>query len=262
MAKKVLTGLALLAGLAAVALAAVWNGSVQPAQAQSNAATLTATVHQDRSVDLTLSGGPSNWWFVINGGTCTAVSGPTVSGIKGYKSGYHSARAFSDRRCYSYLTFTGFTIPSAALSTTVNNNRSVDLTLSNWTEDSWWFRINNGSCTEVSGNTISGISGYQSGKHSVQVYSDSGCRRQIAAGTFTIPTVAFSAQVNNDKSVNLTLSNGPDNWWFRIGWGTCTAVSGTAVNGISGYKSGTYSVNAYSNSGCNYRMAATSFTIR
>ena len=68
--------------------------------------------------------------------------------------------------------------------------------------------------------------------------------------TFAIPNANLSATVNGDGSVDLTLSAGPGNWWFKINWGTCTPVVGTAVSGISGYAPGDYSVKAYSDSGC------------
>ena len=79
-----------------------------------------------------------------------------------------------------------------------------------------------------------------------------------------IPTATLTATVQSDRSVDLNLSNpnGPDNWWFRINsWGTCTATNGNTVSGIAGYKDGTHTVKAYSNSGCNYHVASTSFTL-
>ena len=41
-----------------------------------------------------------------------------------------------------------------------------------------------------------------------------------------------------DWSVDLTLSNGPQNRWFRIGSGTCTAAASTTVSNIRGYAAG------------------------
>ena len=312
---------------------------------------LTATVNSDRSVDLTLSNGPSNWYFRIGSGSCTAVSGTTVSGISGYKAGYHEVAAFATAGCTGVLADTWFTIPdppqsNASLTTRVNTDRSVNLTLTNGpSNNNWWFRINWwGSCTAVTGSDIvSNIQGYRTGAHSVWAYSDSGCYTQIASSSFTIPhpavlfttvnndrsvdlrlsggltnwwfkigwwgdctqvsnsatvsnirgyqsgwyivaayqaagcakgshialksftipTATLTATVNSDRSVDLNLSNGPSNWWFRINyWGTCTAVNNSSsVSGIAGYKDGTHAVAAYSDSGCNYHVAATTFTL-
>ena len=72
---------------------------------------------------------------------------------------------------------------------------------------------------------------------------------------------ALSATVNANHSVNLALSNGPGNWWFRISSHTCTTVSGNSINGIQGYQPGTYSVRAYADSGCNAQIASASFTV-
>ena len=71
----------------------------------------------------------------------------------------------------------------------------------------------------------------------------------------------YDIQVSGDGSVDLTLADGPPNWWFRIGWGSCTPVSGTTVSGISGYAPGGYSVKAYSNGGCGSQIANATFTI-
>ena len=58
-----------------------------PAAAQQSAS-LTATVHGDKSVDLAVSNHQGNWWFRINSwGTCTAVTGNSITGIRGYKVG-------------------------------------------------------------------------------------------------------------------------------------------------------------------------------
>ena len=225
------------------------------------AATLAATVNNDRSVDLTLTNGPSNWWFRIGGGTCTAASGTTVSGISGYQAGTYNVNAYSNSDCNYHVASSSFTITTTTLSTVVNNDRSVDLTLTGGPSN-WWFEIGWGTCTAVTGMTVSGIQGYKPGAHSVAAYSDSGCNYHIAASSFTIPTVTLAATVNSDRSVDLTLTGGPSNWWFRINsWGTCTAATGTTVSGIQGYKAGTYAVAAYSNSGCNYHIAASSFTM-
>ena len=236
------------------------------------AASLAATVNGDRSVDLTLSNGPSPWYFRIDGGSCTTVNGTTVSGIKGYAPGYYSAGAFATAGCKDFLAVAGFTIPdppppTATLTTTVNPGPSVNLTLTNGpSNNNWWFRINWwGSCTAVTGtNTVNNIQGYKVGTHSVDAYSDSGCDTKIASSSFIIPDLALTITVNDDRSVDLTLAGGPSDWWFRIGWsGHCTAATGTNYNGIRGYPSGSYLVAVYPDSDCEFgeHITGESFTI-
>ena len=150
---------------------------------------------------------------------------------------------------------------SASLTATVNGDKSVDLAISNH-QGNWWFKINSwGSCTAVSGTSVNGIQGYKPGTHSVAAYSDNGCNTQLAATTFTITAATLAATVNADRSVDLTLSNGPSPWYFRIGWGSCTAVTGTTVSNISGYKAGSYGVGAFSGSDCKGFLAAADFVI-
>ena len=228
-------------------------------------ASLTTTVNPGPAVDLKLTNGPNDWWFRIGSGTCTAVSGTDiVRGIQGYKAGKYSVYAYSDSGCSDKIAASSFTIPPVKVAATVDSaDWSVDLTLTDGPAN-WRFRIGIGSCTEASGTTVSNIRGYPSGTHLVMVYPASGCagNSYIATTTFTIPTATLTATVHSDRTVDLNLSNGPDNWWFRINsWGTCTATSSTSVNGIAGYKDGTHSVRAYSNSGCNYHVASSSFTL-
>ena len=222
---------------------------------------LSATVAGDQSVDLVLSDFPKDsWWYNGASGSCTAATGTTVSGLSGYQGGTHTVTAYAQNNCTYWIATTTFTITTPTLTATRNADWSVDLNLSGG-PDNWWFRINNGACTAASGTAVNGIAGYRSGIHSVNAYSNNGCNHWIDSASFTIPTASLTATVQSDQSVDLSLSNGPDNWWFRINWGACTAVSVTAVNGIAGYQPGAYSVKAYSNNGCNYRVTATSFTI-
>ena len=231
-----------------------------------SAASLTATVNSDRSVDLTMSNGPSPWYFRIGIGTCTSVTGATVSGIQGYAPGYHEATAFATAGCTDFLADAYFIIPdpppAPSLTATVHGDKSVDLAISNH-QGNWWFRINSwGTCTAVTGNSINGIQGYNPGTHSVWAYSDSNCGAQIAATTFTISAASLTATVNTDRSVALTLTGGPSNWWFRINWwGACTAASGNTVSNIQGYQPGAHAVAAYSDGGCNYHLAAATFDL-
>ena len=224
-------------------------------------------MHGDKSVDLAISNHQGNWWFKINSwGTCTAVTGNSINGIQGYAAGYHEASAFSNSDCTGFLTDAYFIIPDPppppSLTATVQDDKSVDLAISNH-QGNWWFKINSwGTCTAVTGTAINGIQGYKPGTHSVWAYSDSNCGTQIATTTFTISTATLTATVNADRSVALTLTGGPSNWWFRINWwGTCTAASGNTVSNIQGYQPGTHAVAAYSDGGCNYHMAATTFDL-
>ena len=235
-----------------------------PPQILANSPSLTTTVNTDRSVDLTLSNGPSNWWFKIeNWGTCTAASGTTFNNIRGYKTGTYNVWAYSDSSCSAQIAASSFTITNTSLSTTVNNDRSVDLTLSNYSGSNWWFRIEHwGSCTAVSGTTFSNIRGYRTGTYEVVAFTDSNCSFHLATSAFTIPSASLTATVNSDRSVDLTLSGGPGNWWFKIaGYGTCTAASGTSFDNIRGYAPGSYPVWAYSDSACVFDFASASFTI-
>ena len=255
-----------LAALLTLLAAALLLPSVALAQSTS----LTATVNSDRSVNLTLSNGPSDWYFRIGYGSCVSVSGTTVSNIKGYQTGFYTAAAFSGAGCKNFIAAADFVIPdppplTATLSTTVNPGPSVDLTLLTNGANNWWFRINWwGSCTAVTGSSVNNIQGYAPGTHSVDAYSDSDCSVKIASSSFTIPTLELAATVNENRSVDLTLSGGPTNWWFRIGWwGNCTAASGSGVSNISGYQSGSYIVAVYPAAGCAFgsHIAAESFTI-
>ena len=234
------------------------------------ATTLTATVDNDqapnaKSVDLALANGPSNWWFRINSGTCTSVSGTSVNGISGYQPAAHFVYAYSDSGCSAEIATASFLILATTLTATVNGDQSVDLALANGPAN-WWFKVNSGSCVAASGTAHNGHTGHGSGTHTVTAYSDSGCSAQMVATSFTVLVTTLTATVDNNqadgnKSVDLALANGPSNWWFRINSGTCTAVSGTSVNGISGYGPATYTVTAYSDSGCSAQLATTSFTI-
>ncbi len=229
-------------------------------------ASLTTTVNPGPSVDLTLTNGPNNWWFRINWwGTCTAATGTSYNNIRGYQAGTHAVTAYSDSGCNTEIASSSFTIPELVLAIAVDSSdRSVDLTLSGGPSN-WWFRIGLwGNCTAATGTTVSNIRGYQSGSYVVAVYPASGCVAgdHITAESFTMPTATLTTTVNTDRSVDLTLTNGTTNWWFRINsWGTCTAAGGTTVSNIQGYKPGTHPVSAYSDGGCKYHVASSSFTL-
>ena len=227
---------------------------VLPPEIFAQSASLTATVNNDKSVDLNLSNGPTNWWFRIETwGACTAATGTSYDNIRGYQPGTYNVWAYSDSNCGAFVASASFTISDPTLTATVNNDRSVTLTLSHGPND-WSFRIDaHGSCTPATGTTVSNIRGYQAGLHYVGSFSGSDCGsfNGLAGTTFTIPDATLTTTVNGDRSVDLTLTNGPTNWWFRINhWGTCTAASGTSYDNIRGYRSGTHVVAVFPNSNC------------
>ena len=132
----------------------------------------------------------------------------------------------------------------------MQSDKSVDLAINNH-QGNWWFRIESwGSCTAVTGNSVNGISGYKAGTYNVKAYSNSNCGTEIAATSFTIPAASLSATVNSNNSVDLTLTNGPSPWYFRIGGGSCTTVNGNTVAGIKGYKPGYHPVGTFATAGC------------
>ena len=238
------------------------------------ATSLSASVSGEL-VRLTVSNYALNWWYKIGDGACAEVSGKTTGDISGYQAGTYSAKAYKNSNgcnndiAYIKLGETSFTIetpaPTPSLSASVSDG-AVSLTLSNH-DSGWWFRIGNGSCTQASGSTVSGISGYGQPNDwtmTIKAYSDSGCANLLDTATLDMPATGLSASVSDGK-VALTLSNYALNWWFRIGGGTCTQVSGDTLSGIAGYQTGTYSVKAYrNNNGCNGdygRLGETSFII-
>ena len=146
----------------------------------------------------------------------------------------------------------------------MNSDWSVDLALADGPSN-WWFRINWwGTCTAASGTDATGIRGYRSGTHVVAVFADSNCGSSgsIAGAEFVIPAAALTATVKDNRVFDLTLTNGPANWWFRINsWGTCTPASGTTVSDISGYAVGEYDVWAYADSNCTWRVTPLTFAL-
>ena len=209
-------------------------------------------------VDLDLSDGPNPWYFRFGGGGCTEVSGTEVNGISGYQPNTYNIVAYSDSGCANQIATDSVTIPTASLAAT-RDGWKVDLDLSNG-PNPWWFRFGGGGCTKVSGTEVNGISGYQPNTYNIVAYSDSGCGKQIASASVTIPTASLAA-TRDGWDVDLDLSNGPKPWYYKFNGGGCTEVSGTEVNGISGNTPGTYNVVAYSDSGCGKQIASASVTI-
>ncbi len=132
----------------------------------------------------------------------------------------------------------------------------------------WYFNSNkspyNSTCTAISSGTRVDVTGLSGETHYVfTAYSDSSCTTPIASTQFTtLRAASLTATVNSDDTVYLTLSDGPDDWWFRIGHG-CHAVSGNrypTTGGIGGY-TGTHTVTAYSDNTCTTQIASTTFTV-
>ena len=120
------------------------------------------------------------------------------------------------------------------------------------------------TCTAISNGTRIDATGLTAETDYVfTAYSDSGCTTPIASTAFTtLATATLTATVQSDDTVYLTLSDGPDDWWFRIGHG-CHATSGNrypTTGGIAGY-TGTHTVTAYSDSSCTTQIATASFTV-
>ena len=135
-------------------------------------------------------------------------------------------------------------------------------------DGAWYFKSiqspYNTTCTAISNGTRIDATGLTAETDYVfTAYSDSTCATPVASTAFTtLPTASLTATVQSDDTLYLTLTNGPDDWWFRIGHG-CISVSGTrypTTGGISGY-TGTHTVTAYSDSSCTTQLATTTFTV-
>ena len=227
----------------------------------------------------------TTWWFRINDGACTQVNGRSIEGIAGYQKGKYTVRAYSMPNCSTEVDSTeelwvgiwvmrGFSFANYALGV-------GHWTPWNWKDENgqirpWWFRIDNGTCTQGEGSYVWGIRGYSAGVPLyIHLYADGACTQLLGDTTFTIPEPKFIATVQSDNTVDLDVyavwpngdvsweqELGPSEWWFRIGNHACTPVTGNPfVRGIAGYQSGTYSVEAFSTSNCSAHLATTQFTI-
>ena len=239
-------------------------------------AVLTATTDlTDYSVDLGLANGPVNWWFHINSGTCTAASGTEVTGIRGYAvDTQHEVGAYADASCSQALAQTSFELPEPYLYWDWDyDSDTVSLDIENLT--TWWFRINDGTCTQVNGRTVTGIAGYQKGEHTVRAYSMPNCTTEVASAQLWVGVWLGGGFSMTDY----TLFVGPyprDNWrdenyqyrpwWFRINNGTCTQGEWEHwlgyVSGIRGYSAGVpLSLHLYADGACSQLVADNTFTI-
>ena len=133
----------------------------------------------------------------------------------------------------------------------------------------WYYKANVGphkdTCTAVSsGDRVSALGLTAETYYVYTVYNDSQCTEPLASTQFTtLPTATLTATVNSDNSVHLTLSNGPNDWWFKISF-SCVAAGGTRYptsGGMQGYTGGPHTVTAYTDSNCTTELASTTFTI-
>ena len=195
-------------------------------------AVLTATTDlTDYSVDLGLANGPVNWWFHINSGTCTAASGTEVTGIRGYAvDTQHEVGAYADASCSQALAQASFELPEASLGASWDYD-SDTVTLETGYLTTWWFRINDGTCTQVNGRTVTGIAGYQKGEYTVRAYSMPNCTTEVASAQLWVGVLA-SVRIHLERLLAgrwhypYRSWRGENDqyrpWWFRINNGTCT----------------------------------------
>ena len=233
-------------------------------------AVLTATTDlTDYSVDLSLANWSGDWWFRINSwGTCTPAPSSQVTGIRGYPPSTHDVGAYSDSSCSQQLDQASFAFPIPTLEGYWESyTDTFYLELEHLT--TWWFRINDGTCTQVNGERIEGIAGYQYGQYTVRAYSMPNCGTEVASTQLRVgPLVYYGFAPSDAYSVLVGVypwddENGQDRpWWFQINSGTCTQASSWLVEGIRGYSAGVpLHIQAYANGACTQLLDETTFTV-
>ena len=226
-------GLALLAVMAVLTVV-VWTGQGQQNQAQAAGAELSATLNDDWSVDLSMQSPTQPIWYyqVGSSGPCNMAPSNDFT-IQAYQPGEYTVSAYRHYQCYGRFASTTFTISDVTFDAT-QDEWKVDLELTDG-PNPWYFRFGAGGCVTISGtNEVNGISGYTPNTYTIRAYSDSACAHQIASDSVTIPNASLDATRDGWK-IDLELTDGPNPWYFRLSGGTCTQVSGTELNGISGY---------------------------
>ena len=230
-------------------------------------AVLTATTDlTDYSVDLNLANWAGDWWFRINsGGTCTPAQSSQVTGIRGYPPVVpHYVGAYSDSSCSQQLDQTAFRLPRPYLVADWDYvSDTVMLVLEIGYPTTWWFRINDGTCTQVNGASIEGIAGYQYGQYTVRAYSMPNCSTEIDSTELQVgPTLKGGVRLTYyTLSIDLHYPSVAD-WWFRIGNGTCTKASGSSVSDIRGYSAGVpLYIHIYADSACTQFRGDTTYTM-
>ena len=218
----------------------------------------------DYSVDLSLANWSGDWWFRINDGTCTSTQSSQVTGIRGYPPGTHDVGAYSDSSCSQQLDQTTFRLSRPYLDADWDfSSDTVTLEISDLT--TWWFRINDGTCTQVNGESIEGIAGYQYGEYTVRAYSMSNCSTEVDSTELQVGASLFGAVKLNDYTLTIVLENfifKDDDWWFRIDNGTCTKASGMAASDIRGYSTGVpLYIHSYADGTCTQFRGDTTYTM-
>ena len=196
-------------------------------------------------IDVTLAGGPTNWWYKFNPDSkhgkfskCRAASGNHEYNVQGYSAGDNTVVIYSDNRCSVQIGAQDFTVSSAALSAQVaKDNSSFNLTITDGPSD-WWWRIENSAqgCVAVSGTSVTRIAGYYTGTYKVKAYSDDECYGPIAALTFTIEPVDILVveQTNlvidegQSQQLSVSLSEQPSTHAF-VSIGLSDSLSGAAT---------------------------------
>ena len=227
---------------------------------------LTATRDlTDYSVDLSLANWSGDWWFRINDGTCTSTQSSQVTGIRGYPPVVtHDVGAYADSSCSQQLDQTTFRLPRPYLDADWDyDSDTVTLEVSDLT--TWWFRINDGTCTQVNGESIEGIAGYQHGEYTVRAYSMPNCSTEIDSTELQVGSILTGWVTLNYYTLHILLEYPrrmvPD-WWFRIDNGTCTKASGSSVSGIRGYSTGVpLYIHMYADGACTQFRGDTTYTM-
>ena len=241
-------------------------------------AVLTATTDlTDYSVDLGLANGPGNWWFHINSGTCTAASGTEVTGIRGYAvDTQHEVGAYADASCSQALAQASFELPKPTLDAFwYSDNFTVSLSIYTGSTEhltTWWFRIDDGTCTQVNGTHLAGIAGYQFGYYTVRAYSMPNCITEVTSTQLRVGPLTVYSFDPADYSLGVGVYPWHDEnrqiypWWFRLNDGTCTqgdwSSGWAAVYGIRGYSAGVPLYHhVYSDGACSQLIADFTFTL-
>ena len=214
-------------------------------------------------MDLSLSIWSGAWWFRINDGTCTSTQSSQVTGIRGYPPVVtHDVGAYADSSCSQQLDQTSFRLPRPYLDADWDYD-SDTVTLEIGYLTTWWFRINDGTCTQVNGKRIEGIAGYQHGKYTVRAYSMPNCGTEIDSTELQVGPI-LNGGFSLDYYTLVIFLEYPmiADWWFRIDNGTCTKASGFLVEDIRGYSAGVpLYIHIYADGACTQFRADTTFTI-
>ena len=124
-----------------------------------------------------------------------------------------------------------------------------------------------GSCESAGSGATHNLSNLNpSTAHSFTAYSDSGCANAVAVTTFITGADLIAKHVGSD-SATLELEGHTEAWYYKANTGpdsgSCKGpvAGGTYTKDLAGLTAGTeYTYTAYSDSGCNTKLAAVTFT--